>query len=132
MTHFSSSILPLLFVLQVSLVTADNCTSTSCDSCVESSGCNWCAISSSCVASDSHDCQNYTQGSCDSPDYAVIVFVVILATLVCLCFSTCYWRKFRQNPNDGIMAPLLNLPSSTRNYLFRNSLLDMGNLCLMY
>lgn len=94
----------------------------SCSSCVDASGCSWCGGTSTCLSSSDSSCDD-ASNSCSSPEYIVIIFVVILVVLVCLCFGTCYWRKFR-NFEEDIIAPLL--PQQARNFLWRNSLQDQG------
>jgi hypothetical protein len=79
----------------------------SCGSCVDHAGCYWCSTGGDCFdAQDDDSCPDGKSDSCSSPEYIVIIFIVILVVLVCLCFGTCYWRKFRGFDED-MLAPLL-------------------------
>jgi hypothetical protein len=96
---------------------------SSCNSCVDQDGCNWCPAMGQCMQQGDMSCSDDVTTTCSSPEYIVIIFIVILVVLVCLCFGTCYWRKFRGFEED-MLAPLL--PQQARNFLWRNSLQDQG------
>lgn len=66
-------------------------------------------------------------GTC-SEAYYTIIFLVILTAMLCICCGTCYLRRAR-NADDhlmGLFAPLL--PHRAREYVFRNSLREDGEL----
>ncbi len=97
---------------------------SSCTPCVDAVGCNWCNSNSECTVENDVNCEGFEAGDCSNGlDYIVIVFIVILAVLICLCFGTCYWRKY-QSGSHGMSTPLL--PQQTRNFLWRNSLQEQG------
>lgn len=106
-----------------------------CDKCVDylsNDGvtCIYCSTSGLCVPSTNADdyCSPSEQSHTCQTDYYTIIFVVVLCSLFCLCFGTCYWKRLRRgdSSSDGLLAPLL--PEVARNFLWRNSLLTDGEL----
>eukprot|EP01031_Cornospumella_fuschlensis_P030766 gene30766-37172_t len=102
---------------------------SSCSECVSSNvlSCDWCSSDSKCISpSHSGSCPTEIVGTC-SEAYYTIIFLVIVSVMLCMCCGLCYLRRTRQD--EGFMrffSPML--PQSARDYIFRNSLRDEGEL----
>lgn len=111
--------------------------SGSCSRCISYSSidgtdatCIYCSTSSICAPSTSASsyCEPSDQSHSCETNYYTIIFVVVLCSLFCLCFGTCYFKRVRRNDGgqDGLLAPLL--PEMARNFLWRNSLVTEGEV----
>lgn len=101
----------------------------SCSECISSDivSCDWCSSDSKCISpSHSGSCPTEIVGTC-SEAYYTIIFLVIMTVMLCMCCGLCYLRRTRQD--DGFLrffSPML--PQRARDYIFRNSLKDEGEL----
>eukprot|EP01038_Epipyxis_sp_PR26KG_P006524 gene6524-8965_t len=95
--------------------------------------CSWCSATSKCLSSSSTNCSSGLMGTCQD-SFFTIIFVVVLVGLCCLCTGTCYMRKYGHTNNRPYNRDRLNtlitplIPSSAREFLFRNSLVHEGEL----
>jgi hypothetical protein len=98
-----------------------------CKSCLADSACIWCTTDNKCIPTgSSQTCSSELMGSCDQ-SYFTIIFIIVLAATLCLCCTACYVRRYRRGDNhmlQHLLSPLL--PNRAREYLFRNSLDDVG------
>ncbi|RYG68405.1 hypothetical protein EON64_05245 [archaeon] len=101
----------------------------SCSECISSDvvSCDWCSSDSKCInPSHSGSCPTEIVGTC-SEAYYTIIFLVIMTVMLCMCCGLCYLRRTRQD--DGLLrffSPMLS--QRARDYIFRNSLKDDGEL----
>jgi hypothetical protein len=103
----------------------------SCSACTSSSefDCSWCATDSNCIdaTSNSGSCASQLLGTCNQT-YYTIIFLIIIASLLCVCCAFCYFRRLQRLHHEETLQAMLSplLPQRARELLFRNSKLEGG------
>ena len=122
-------------IIELSAVNSSCYYERSCEDCVgttfsPNSGCVWCGSDELCQP-DSLDCLDENSKNTCSNEYFVVIFVIVMSALLFLCCISCLLRKYNVREDGTLRMPLLG---NDRNFLFRNSLFDNGEvewMCIM-
>lgn len=119
-------LLTLLTAISAQYTLSSNCTIIkSCSSCIDSEyNCQWCDSCKDVAA----PCDSAALETCDET-YYTIIFICVISGMLLLCCCACYVRRRATQRGETIaelLAPLL--PATARSFLFRNSMLNEGEL----
>ena len=119
----------LLFVvapMMVDFVVGSCSNFTSCTECLGTTlspthyDCKWCADDAECVdKSSNEECHGSSTQCQDS--YYTIIFVVVVTSLVCLCFGACCFRKCGLRDENGNFRFLNLCPILAKSSFFNNN-----------